>query len=78
MLARTNGLGIKLKDEVAAGHLSLQQIDPDEMSPGEFSHLVRQCVEKNGARIVVIDSLNGYHQAMPEARLLNVEFSRAG
>jgi circadian clock protein KaiC len=71
MLSRTGGVGINLKDQVASGDLLLQQIDPDEMSPGEFSHMVRQSVEAHGPEIVVIDSLNGYHQAMPEARFLN-------
>jgi circadian clock protein KaiC len=49
--------------------VSLQQIDPAELSPGEFSHLVRKAVE-DGARVVVIDSLNGFLTAMPEERFV--------
>jgi circadian clock protein KaiC len=75
MLSRTAGVGINLKGQAASGDLLLQQIDPDEMSPGEFSHVVRQSVEAHGAEIVVIDSLNGYHQAMPEARFLNAHIN---
>jgi circadian clock protein KaiC len=48
----------------------VQQIDPAEMSPGEFAHSVRQSVQNDGVRVVVIDSLNGYMNAMPEERFL--------
>ena len=48
----------------------VQQIDPAEMSPGEFAHRVRESVEHEGVRVVVIDSLNGYMNAMPEERFL--------
>jgi circadian clock protein KaiC len=47
-----------------------QQIDPAEMSPGEFAANVRRSVEEDGARLVVIDSLNGYLNAMPDGRFL--------
>lgn len=54
---------------VREGLLHAQQVDPAEMSPGAFAHEVRRAVEA-GARIVVIDSLNGYMNAMPEERYL--------
>lgn len=54
---------------VDEGSLHVQQIDPAEMSPGAFAHEVRRAVEA-GARTVVIDSLNGYLNAMPEERAL--------
>jgi circadian clock protein KaiC len=68
--ARAAGLGVPLEAHVEAGRIQLQQIDPAEMSPGEFVHLVRRSVEQDQARIVVIDSLNGYLNAMPEERFL--------
>ena len=68
--ARTAGLGLPLKTHVDAGSIRLQQIDPAEMSPGEFASLVRRAVEQHNARVVVIDSLNGYLNAMPEERFL--------
>src|SRR5690242_4983496 len=40
------------------------------MSPGEFAHLVRASVEHDGTRVIIIDSLNGYMNAMPEERFL--------
>jgi circadian clock protein KaiC len=54
---------------VQEGALHAQQVDPAEMSPGAFAHEVRRAVE-NGAKVVVIDSLNGYLNAMPEERFL--------
>jgi circadian clock protein KaiC len=56
-----------------AGQVKVQQVDPAELSPGEFVGLVRECVEKNHARVVVIDSLNGYMNAMPEERFLTAQ-----
>jgi circadian clock protein KaiC len=58
---------------VKAGRIHLQQIDPAEMSPGELAHTVRGVVERRGARVVVIDSLNGYLNAMPEDKLLTIQ-----
>ena len=54
---------------VAEKRLHVQQVDPAEMSPGAFAHEVRRAVE-GGASVVVIDSLNGYLNAMPEERFL--------
>jgi circadian clock protein KaiC len=67
---RATGLGIPLSPHVDAGRIRMRQIDPAEMSPGEFAHLVRCNVERDGARLIVIDSLNGYLNAMPEERFL--------
>jgi circadian clock protein KaiC len=49
--------------------LHAQQVDPAEMSPGAFAHHVRRAVE-TGAKVIIIDSLNGYLNAMPEERYL--------
>jgi circadian clock protein KaiC len=58
-----------LRAFIAEGKLHVQQVDPAEMSPGAFAHEVRRAVE-NGAKMIVIDSLNGYLNAMPEERFL--------
>jgi circadian clock protein KaiC len=60
MNARARTLGLPLEDAVAGGAIQIEQIDPAELSPGEFAHLVRNAVESDKARIVIIDSLNGY------------------
>ena len=48
----------------------LRQVDPAELSPGEFAHACRQRLERGDLRLVIIDSLNGYLMAMPEERYL--------
>ncbi len=65
-LARAESLGMRLRPHLDAGLLRLQQVDPAELSPGEFVDRVRRAVEEDEARIVVVDSLNGYLNAMPE------------
>jgi circadian clock protein KaiC len=55
---------------VTEGRLHAQQVDPAEMSPGAFAHEVRRAVDE-GARVIIIDSLNGYLNAMPEERFLS-------
>jgi len=72
-LRRADGLGLSLRKHVDTGRISLRQVDPAQLSPGEFVHLVCQAVETDGASLVVIDSLNGYLNAMPEERLLVVQ-----
>jgi circadian clock protein KaiC len=67
---RAKGLDIDLQAMVDSGKLVIEQIDAAELTPGEFSQRVRTCVEKNHARTVVIDSLNGYQAAMPEEQAL--------
>jgi circadian clock protein KaiC len=70
LFERALGLGIDLAAMCKTGNLLVEQIDAAEMSPGEFSQRVRSCVESLGARTVVIDSLNGYQQAMPDEKQL--------
>jgi circadian clock protein KaiC len=70
LLNRSEGIGIDLRTPYESGLLTVHQIDPAEMSPGEFTHAVCGAADK-GARVVVIDSLNGYLNAMPEASFLN-------
>jgi circadian clock protein KaiC len=59
-------------DELASsGLLRVHQVDPAELAPDEFTHLVRNAVEGQDARVVVIDSITSYFTAMPEARFLS-------
>jgi circadian clock protein KaiC len=66
-------LGVDLQQEVDSGRVTIQQIDPAELTPGEFIHRIRTAVTRDNARIVVIDSLNGYLNAMPEERHLTIQ-----
>jgi circadian clock protein KaiC len=72
LLGRLDGLGIPLRKHVDAGLVSVQPVDPAELSPGEFVHAIRGAVEEGKARIVVIDSLNGYLNSMPDEKFLIV------
>jgi circadian clock protein KaiC len=69
LINRCNGIGMDLETPYQSGLLKVFQIDPAEMSPGEFTHAVCHTVDA-GAKVVVIDSLNGYLNSMPEARFL--------
>jgi circadian clock protein KaiC len=68
--ARARTLGLPLEKYVNSRLIRFQQIDPAELSPGEFAATVRRSVEDDNARIIVIDSLNGYLNAMPDERFL--------
>lgn len=68
--ARAKTLGLPLEGHLDSGHIRFQQIDPAELSPGEFAANVRKSVECDNARVVIIDSLNGYLNAMPDERFL--------
>ena len=69
MLLRCAGMELDLEPALASGQLSVQQVDPAEMAPGEFMQAVTDA-EAAGARVIVIDSLNGYLKAMPDERFL--------
>jgi circadian clock protein KaiC len=71
-LKRAASLGFDLGPAIEAGHLSVQQVDPAEMSAGEFAYEVRTSVETHGSTMVIIDSLNGYFNAMPEEHFLTL------
>lgn len=70
---RGEGLGLDIDSPVADGRLRLRQVEPTELSPGEFANQVMCAVEQDGVRLIVIDSLNGYLQSMPEERLLPIQ-----
>jgi circadian clock protein KaiC len=70
LLGRAAGLGMKLEPHLSSGRMKIEHLDPAEVSPGEFVNMVRRAVEKDGARAVLIDSLNGFLQAMPGEQFL--------
>ena len=70
---RCASMGMDIERWIEAGRVHLRQVDPGEMSPGELVHLIRQAVEGDQASVVVIDSLNGYLNAMPDDRFLIVQ-----
>lgn len=70
LLTRSAKLGLDLQPHIDAGRLHLQQMDSTALSPGEFIHIVRQTVERDDCSVMIIDSLNGYLNAMSEERFL--------
>lgn len=73
LLARCLGLGMPLVEGLGPGQVQVRQIDPAEIAPGEFASMIREAVERRDARVVVIDSLNGYLNAMPDGRFLTAQ-----
>ena len=69
LLNRADGLGMDIRKPYESGMLTIQQIDPAELSPGEFSTVVCQAADR-GCKVIVIDSINGYLNAMPDERFL--------
>lgn len=69
---RAESLGMSVRAEISRGTLAMSQIDPAELSPGEFAWQIRQDVEEKDTRVVVIDSLNGFLMAMPGENDLNL------
>lgn len=70
LVNRSAGIGIDLEGALESGKITIQQIDVAEMTPGEFTHTVCGAVHQNNAKLIVIDSLNGYLNAMPDERFL--------
>jgi len=72
LLTRAKGIGIDLRAMLEAQKLVIEQLDAAELTPGEFSHRVRRCVDRDNAKIVAIDSLNGYQAAMSEEQFVTL------
>jgi len=70
LMGRASGLGMDLESHVRSGRIQINHLDPAEVSPGEFVNLVREYVEHQQVRGILIDSLNGFLQAMPGEQFL--------
>lgn len=70
---RTAALGMPLAEHMKSGCIRLQQLNPAEISPGEFACRIVDAVEGQMVSLIVIDSLGGYLQAMPNEKLLNLQ-----
>jgi circadian clock protein KaiC len=72
LFKRAHAMGLDFKAHIAAGLLTVQQIDPAEIAPGELANKIVECVEKHQTRMIVLDSLNGYVNAMPQEDYINL------
>ena len=70
LLIRASKFGLDLKPHIEFGLVTVRQIDPAQIAPGEFAHIIRKEVEERAARLIVIDSLNGYLAAMTQEQQL--------
>jgi circadian clock protein KaiC len=59
LMTRAAELNIDLSTPIEKGLVSIRQVDPAELSPGELTHAIRVAVEQEDVKLVVIDSLNG-------------------
>ncbi len=73
LLTRATGLQINIASHIESGMIEIKQVDPAEVSPGELTHHIRTAVSVRGVRLVAIDSINGYMNAMPEERFLDLQ-----
>ncbi len=67
---RAKGLGMDTGPFTENGQFTYRQVDPAELSPGELTGIIREQVEDEGVSVVILDSLSGYQQAMPEENFL--------
>jgi circadian clock protein KaiC len=70
LLKRASGMGMDLRSFLESGALKLLQVDPADLSPGELANVVRRAVQDEGTGFVVLDSLSGYQNAMPEEQFM--------
>jgi circadian clock protein KaiC len=70
---RAAQLGMHLEPHLEAGRIVIEQIDPAEISPGELVDRTRRAVKEDGVGMIVIDSINGYLNAMPAERYLTLQ-----
>lgn len=73
LLIRSQGMGFPMQQQMDAGRIAVESVDPGEISPGEFIQRIRHEVEHHGARLVVIDSLNGYFNAMSGEKFVLIQ-----
>jgi circadian clock protein KaiC len=72
LYSRAEGLGMGLREHVDAGRITVRQIDPGELAPWQFARAALHAAEREGARVIAVDSINGYLNAMPDERSLDL------
>lgn len=73
LVNRATHLGMDIEPHIQSGLIRVQQIDPAEISPGELAHKIQVAVSRDNIRMVIIDSINGYLNAMPAEKYLNLQ-----
>ncbi|MCC0176702.1 AAA family ATPase [Waterburya agarophytonicola K14] len=70
ILKRCSAVNIPVHAMIDRGTLSIVNIEPLKYTPNQFAHLVRQEVEQNQVKIVMIDSTSGYKLSMDGENLI--------
>ncbi|MGQ0524492.1 MAG: ATPase domain-containing protein, partial [Betaproteobacteria bacterium] len=73
LFSRMEGLNTSFKAHAESGRIAVHPVDPAEFAPGEFVHAIRRAVEEQRSSLVVIDSLNGFLNSMPDEKFLIVQ-----
>lgn len=73
IISRAGALQLPLKRHIESGMVRMYQVDPAELTPGEFAERIQRDVETRHVRVISIDSLNGYMNAMPGENYLNLQ-----
>jgi circadian clock protein KaiC len=73
LISRADSLGLNLSKYLDDGRITLRKVDPAELTPGQFTSLLRETTHEDNADVVIIDSLNGYIHAMPEQQFLMLQ-----
>ena len=64
LTSRCLRLGVDLEESMRSGLMQVHQVDPAELSPGQFAGRIMEAVDREGLKVLVIDSLNGFMHAM--------------
>lgn len=73
LLDRAKNLGADPTELIESNALEIHQVDPAELSPGEFVSRIRRMVDEENLRVIVIDSMNGFLNAMPHEQFLALQ-----
>jgi circadian clock protein KaiC len=72
LVNRAREMNLAFDESIAKGALRIRQVDPAEIAPGELANEIVRAVNHEQVRMVVLDSLNGYVNAMPQEDFLHL------
>ncbi len=64
LVHRCESIGMPISEMTDRGTLAIEEVEALQLSATEFAHTVREEVEGHDARIVMIDGVEGYRQAL--------------
>jgi circadian clock protein KaiC len=73
LVHRSKALKMDFQPLIDSGKITLRKINPAELSPGQFSSVLKEEVLERKIKVLVIDSMNGYVHAMPQVQFLTLQ-----